>query len=79
MKVGRSLVMLAVAGGAAALVYRFGLTEDARQHLRESAERVRDAYDSVTNAIDHARGITVEEPLETCRERINSEWEALGY
>lgn len=76
---GRSLVLLAVVSGAAAAVYRFGLTEDARQHLRESVSCVRDAYDSVSNALDRIRGIVVEEPLETSQERTKREWEALGY
>ena len=79
MKASRGLIAIGVLVAAGVLVYRYVLTDAAREHLRESVDSVRDARNTVQNVVDRARGIVVDEPLEANHERLNSEWEALGY
>lgn len=79
MKVRNALRISVVLAGVTVFVYRFGLSERARESLREGARSVSDAVESVVEKIEDMAGIVVDEgPLHN-REETERDWEALGY
>lgn len=79
MRVRGKLVALALLCAAGAAVYRWGLTEEARESVRSGARSMREAWDTVTSAVEDAMGVVVDDGSGANREQALRDWEALGY
>lgn len=73
------VTVAAVLGAAGYLLYRFGLTEEARESVKSAARTAREAGERVSAIIDDNAG-AVEHPEDLPNRRATvAQWEALGY
>lgn len=79
MKIKSLLTTTVLLAGAGALVYKFGLSDSAKESLRESARSVSDAARSIVETVEDMAGIVVDDGPLYNREQTEREWEALGY
>lgn len=76
----RKLVGLGLLAGAGALLWKFGLTDEAKNGLTNAANTVRDAYGKVTETINAAYGQVMpdDNPLPN-QQATRQDWENLGF
>ena len=79
MRLKNAIVMSALLCAAGAAVYKWGLTEEARESVRSGARSAREAWDAVTSAVEDAMGVVVDDGSGANREQAQRDWEALGY
>lgn len=77
-KVRTYVAAAAVLTAATLALYRFGLSEDAREQLRGAARSVRDAYGRVEDVLSSGGGGHVPPEDLPNRRATEAEWEALG-
>lgn len=68
----------AVLTAATLVLYRFGLSEDAREQLRCAARSVRDAYGRVEDVLSSGGSARVRPEDLPNRRASEAQWEALG-
>lgn len=68
----------AVLTAATLALYRFGLSEDAREQLRGAARSVRDAYGRVEDVLSSGGTARVRPEDLPNRRATEAQWEALG-
>ena len=78
-KFRNNLIGLLLTIGAAALLYRFGLTKEARNSVKQVIISTRKAYSQIEGVISDIKGVTVEESILPNRASTMSQWEKLGY
>ena len=79
-KVIRTVMMIALMGGGAYLLYAHGLSETAKSNLREAITTVKKACEQICETVSRAEGYssTDDGPLPN-RKRTEDQWEALGF
>ena len=78
-KLRNSLISLLLVLGAGALLYRFGLTKEARNSVKQVISSTRNAYNQIENVLSDMKGVTVEESILPNRASTISQWEKLGF
>lgn len=78
-KLRNRLISLLLLVGGGALLYRFGLTKEARNSIKQVIESTRNAYAQVEMVLSDIKGVTVEEAVLPNRASTISQWEKLGY
>ena len=78
-KLRNRLILLALTLGAGALIYRFGLTKEARDGIKQVITSSRNAYSQIEAIMSDMKGVTVEESVLPNRASTISQWEKLGY
>lgn len=76
----RRILGLGVVAGAGALVYRFGLSKDARSKLKGAASTVISSAQKLSSMAESMQGTVMDE--ETLHERSNNiaeQWKKLGF
>ena len=73
------LILLLLSVGAGALIYRFGLTKEARDGIKQVIASSRNAYSQIESVLSDMKGVTVEEAVLPNRASTISQWEKLGY
>lgn len=72
-------VALGTLVGAGALLYRFGLSDEAKDGVRRAAQSVRDAYESVSQHVSDLYGGGTAEDMASRQRDVAHQWEALGF
>ena len=72
-------VALGTLVGAGALLYRFGLSDEAKDGVRRAAQSVRDAYESVSQHVSDLYGGGAAEDMASRQRDVAHQWEALGF
>lgn len=78
-KVTHALAVVAVFAGAGALLYRFGLSEEAKQGVKAAARSVRDATEDISERISELCGTEVGEDMTARQREVSLQWERLGF
>lgn len=78
-KIRNNIIGLLLVAGAAAMLYRFGLTKEARDSVRKLVGTVRTAYRQIEGVLSDISGTTMEEDTLPNRASTISQWEKLGY
>ena len=78
-KLRNSLISLLLVLGAGALLYRFGLTKEARNSVKQVISSTRNAYNQIESVLSDMKGVTVEESILPNRASTISQWEKLGF
>ena len=65
--------------GAGALLYRFGLSDEAKDGVRRAAQSVRDAYESVSQRLGDLYGGGAAEDMTSRQRDVEQQWEVLGF
>ena len=73
------LIALLLVAGAGALLYRFGLTREAREGIKEVVDSSKNAYRQIEAVLSDMKGMTVEESVLPNRASTISQWERMGY
>jgi|GEM_PF-2685325 len=73
------VIGLMLVASAGALLYRFGLTKEARENVKRALTSVKDAYMQIEGLMIDVHGITVAEPILPNRASTLSQWERFGY
>lgn len=73
------LIGFALLVGAGALLYRFGLTKEARDSIKQVISSSKYAYSQIETVLSDMKGVTVEESILPNRASTISQWEKLGY
>ncbi|MDO5107926.1 MAG: hypothetical protein Q4D39_06590 [Coriobacteriaceae bacterium] len=74
----RLITLLLVATGGA-LLYRFGLTREARESVKKVIRSTKRAYSTIESVLSEVSGVTMEESILPNRASTISQWERLGY
>ena len=74
----RLITLLFVAAGGA-LLYRFGLTREARESVKKVIRSTKRAYSTIESVLSEVSGGTEEEAIPPNRAATISQWERLGY
>lgn len=74
----RLITLLFVAAGGA-LLYRFGLTREARESVKKVIRSTKRAYSTIESVLSEVSGVTMEESILPNRASTISQWERLGY
>ena len=74
----RLITLLLVAAGGA-LLYRFGLTREARESVKKVIRSTKRAYSTIESVLSEVSGVTMEESILPNRASTISQWERLGY
>ena len=74
----RLITLLFVAAGGA-LLYRFGLTCEARESVKKVIRSTKRAYSTIESVLSEVSGVTMEESILPNRASTISQWERLGY
>ena len=78
-KLRNNLISLLLVLGAGALLYRFGLTKEARNSVKQVISSTRNAYNQIESVLSDMKGVTVEESILPNRASTISQWEKLGF
>ena len=78
-KLRNQLIALLLTIGAGALIYRFGLTKEARDSIKQVISSSKNAYSQIETVLSDMKGVTVEEAVLPNRASTISQWEKLGY
>lgn len=78
-KLRNRLISLLLVLGAGALLYRFGLTKEARDSVKQVISSTRNAYNQIESVLSDMKGVTVEEAILPNRASTISQWEKLGF
>ena len=78
-KLRNRLISLLLVLGAGALLYRFGLTKEARNSVKQVISSTRNAYNQIESVLSDMKGVTVEESILPNRASTISQWEKLGF
>ena len=78
-KLRNNLISLLLVLGAGALMYRFGLTKEARNSVKQVISSTRNAYNQIESVLSDMKGVTVEESILPNRASTISQWEKLGF
>ena len=73
------LVGLALFGAGAALIYRFGISDGAKQSLKEAIGTIGEVVERISELMGEMSGQTVEDNYLPNREQTIAQWERLGY
>jgi hypothetical protein len=73
------LILLAFTVGAGALLYRFGLTKEARDGIKQVISTSKKAYSQIESMLTDMQGVTVQESVLPNRASTLNQWEKLGY
>ena len=65
--------------GAGALLYRFGLSDEAKDGVRGAAQSVRDAYESVSQRLGDLYGAGAADDMTSRQRDVERQWEVLGF
>ena len=65
--------------GAGALLYRFGLSDDAKEGVKASARSVKDACDNISARVSDLYGTEVKEDMTERQREVRLQWERLGF
>ena len=74
----RLITLLFIAAGGA-LLYRFGLTREARESVKKVIRSTKRAYSTIESVLSEVSGVTMEESILPNRASTISQWERLGY
>lgn len=75
----RYVVALGALAGAGALLYRYGLSDEAKNGLKAAAHSVKDAYETISDHIRDLYGSEMEEDVAEHQREISRQWEDLGF
>lgn len=75
----RRVTAVAVLAGTAALVYRFGLSDEARDKLKEAARSVRDSYERINEVLGGGADVVDDPENLPNRRATEAQWESLGF
>ena len=78
-KLRNRLILLALTLGAGALIYRFGLTKEARDGIKQVISTSKKAYSQIESMLTDMQGVTVQESVLPNRASTLNQWEKLGY
>ena len=78
-KIMRNIVLLGIVAASGALLYRFGLSDEARRGVRAAARSVRDACDVITDQVNAMYGQEVTEDVSDHQNDVLRHWERLGF
>lgn len=78
-KLRNRITSLLLIAGAAALIYRFGLTKEARASIKKAISTVRAAYSQIEGVLLDINGTVMDEEMLPNRAATISQWEKLGY
>ena len=65
--------------GAGALLYTFGLSDEAKDGVRGAAQSVRDAYESVSQRMSDLYGTGSVDDVASRQREVAHQWEDLGF
>ena len=65
--------------GAGALLYRFGLTKEARDSIKQAFQSTKKAYEQIETIMSDAKGVQMQESILPNRASTISQWEKMGY
>lgn len=75
----RTLVLTLLVTGVGVALYNTLLTEEAKNSLHNSCERLKDAYEQIKDSLVDVHGIVVEQSELPNQEATRLQWEALGF
>lgn len=78
-KIARYATVFGVLAGGCALLYRFGLSDEAKTSLKNAARSVHETYEQVSEKISDLYGTEVTEDMDERRREIGAQWERLGF
>ena len=78
-KLRNRIISLLLVLGAGALLYRFGLTKEVRDSVKQVISSTRNAYNQIESVLSDMKGVTVEEAILPNRASTISQWEKLGF
>lgn len=78
-KIRNNIIGLLLVAGTGMILYRFGLTKEARSSVKRLIATLRAAYRQIEGVLADASGVTMEEDMLPNRAATISQWEELGY
>ena len=78
-KILRYAAALGTLVGAGALLYRFGLSDEAKEGVKSAARSVRDACDDIATRVNDLYGTTMKEDMTERQREVRLQWERLGF
>ena len=79
IKLRNRLITLPFVAAGGALLYRFGLTREARESVKKVIRSTKRAYSTIESVLSEVSGVTMEESILPNRASTISQWERLGY
>ena len=65
--------------GAGALLYRFGLSDEAKEGVKAAARSVKDVCDDISARVSDLYGTEVKEDMTERQREVRLQWERLGF
>lgn len=80
MRVRTTLATAGLLAVGAVCLYEFGLSDEAKQRLKQAASSIKASYDRINQIIEDAQGVTMkdESPLPNAQSTA-AQWKAMGF
>ena len=78
-KLRNNAIALLLVVSAGALLYRFGLTDEARASVKRMASTTKNAYKQIEAILSEINGVQMQESILPNRASTISQWEKMGY
>ena len=73
------LIALGVLAGSVALLYHYGLSDEAKTRLKGAAKSMKDALEQINEVVTDAQGHVMQEDELPNRVETEAQWEARGF